>query len=81
MKDMGERFGSSAWAVPVVVSGDTVYVHTDIKQVTENVEGEPTTDLWEYQEVQYSVTEYIELIGRENKELNNLMNIVLGVSE
>ena len=22
MKDMGERFGSSVWAVPVIVSGD-----------------------------------------------------------
>ena len=39
MKDMGERFGSSAWAVPVVLSGDTVYVHTNIEQVTVDANG------------------------------------------
>lgn len=39
MKDMGERFGSSTWAVPVILSGDTVYVHTDIEQVKVDANG------------------------------------------
>lgn len=72
MKDMGERFGSSAWAVPVVVTDDCVYVHTDIEQVTE-MQGEPVTDLYKYHEVQYSSKEYIELIGQENVTLKGQM--------
>lgn len=68
MKDMGERFGSSAWALPVVVTDDCVYVHTDIEQVTE-MNGEPVADCWRYHEIQYNSKEYIELIGRENDTL------------
>jgi hypothetical protein len=68
MKDMGGRFGSGAWAVPVIVSGDTVYVHTDIEQVTE-MNGEPASDLYKYHEVQYGVQEYIEQVGQENANL------------
>lgn len=68
MKDMGIRQGSSAWAVPVIVTNDTIYVHTDIEQVTE-MNGEPVTDCWRYREVQYDSKEYIEMIGRENVTL------------
>ena len=72
MKDMGERFGSSAWAIPVIVTDDCVYVHTDIEQVTE-VNGEPVTDCWRYHEIQYDLKEYIELIGKENSTLKSQM--------
>lgn len=68
MKDMGIRTGSGAWAVPVVVTPDTVYVHTDIVQIDE-IGGEPVSDLYQYHEVQYGVQEYIELIGSENADL------------
>ena len=72
MIDMGIRQGSSAWAIPVIVTDDTVYVHTDIEQVTE-VNGEPVTDCWWYHEIQYNSKEYIELIGRENDTLKAQM--------
>lgn len=68
MIDMGERFGSSAWALPVIVTDDCVYVHTDIEQVTE-INGEAVTDCYKYHEFQYSAKEYIEMIGKENVEL------------
>ena len=68
MKDMGERFGSSAWAIPVIVTDDCVYVHKDIEQVTE-VNGEQVTDCYKYHEYQYTSKEYIEMIGKENVEL------------
>lgn len=68
MKDMGERFGSSAWALPVVVTDDCVYVHTDIEQVAE-VNGEQVADCYKYHEYQYAQKEYIEMIGKENVEL------------
>ncbi len=79
MKDMGERFGSGAWAVPVIVSGDTVYVHTNIEQITEQ-NGEAVADLYKYHEVQYGVQEYIEHIGKQNEEMNSLIDTMLGVS-
>ena len=72
MKDMGERFGSSAWALPVIVADDCVYVHTDIEQVTE-VNGEQVTDCYKYHEFQYSTKEYIEMIGKENVTLKSQM--------
>ena len=72
MIDMGERFGSSAWALPVVVTDDCVYVHTDIEQVTE-INGEAVTDCYKYHEFQYSAKEYIEMIGKENSTLKSQM--------
>lgn len=75
MKDMGERFGSSAWAVPVILSGDTVYVHTDIEQVKVDANGNEVSNLFKYHEVQYSVQEYVELIGKENADLKNQLAV------
>jgi hypothetical protein len=72
MKDMGERYGSSAWASPVVVTDDCVYVHTDIEQVAE-INGEAVTDCYKYHEFQYSAKEYIEMIGKENSTLKSQM--------
>ena len=64
MKDMGIRTGSTAWAVPVIVTNDTVYVHTDIEQVT---------DCYKYHEFQYTPKEYIEMIGKGNSTLKSQM--------
>ena len=72
MKDMGFRTGSTAWAVPVIVTNDTVYVHTDIEQVTK-VNGEQVTDCYKYHEYQYTSKEYIEMIGKENSTLKSQM--------
>ena len=77
MKDMGIRTGSTAWAVPVIVTNDTVYVHTDIEQVTE-MNGEPVTDCWRYHEIQYDSKEYIKLIGKENIDLKYKIETMQG---
>jgi len=77
MKDMGIRTGSTAWAVPVIVTNDTIYVHTDIEQVTE-VNGEPVADCWRYHEIQYDSNEYIELIGKENTDLKYKIETMQG---
>lgn len=68
MIDMGIRYGSSTWAVPVIVTNDKVYVHSNIEQVTE-MNGKPVTDCYKYNEVQYEQKEYIEHIGNENVDL------------
>ena len=77
MKDMGERCGSSAWGIHVIVTDDCVYVHTDIEQVTE-VNGEQVTDCYKYHEFQYTLKEYIEMIGKENVTLKSQMETTQG---
>ena len=60
MKIIGAIHGSAKQAVPLIVNKDTVYVHTDIKELEDN--------LYEYHEIQYAKDEYIELISNA---LNN----------
>lgn len=73
MKDLGIRQGSAAFAVPVVVMPDAVYVHTDITKV-EPQEQDGTGmampgEVYQYHEVVYEPDEYIQLIGQENTAL------------
>lgn len=67
MKNVGIVQGSEAQAKDIIISTDTVYVHSDIKKVQKKDEKDP--DVWEYHEVQYGKDEYIELIAEKNKEL------------
>lgn len=67
MKNVGIVQGSEAQAKDIIISADTVYVHSDIKKVEKKDEKDP--DMWEYHEVQYGKDEYIELIAEKNKEL------------
>ena len=41
MRDMGTVQGSAAQAVPLVIGKDTVYVHTDIKELPADESGLP----------------------------------------
>lgn len=67
MKDVGIVKGSEAQAKDIIISVDTVYVHSDIKKVQKKDEKDP--DVWEYHEIQYDKDEYIELIAEKNKAL------------
>lgn len=67
MRNMGKQQGSAAWAVPVRTVGDTVYVHSNIVQL----ETEDGSEVYEYDEVQYTASEYIEIQGNQIDELNN----------
>lgn len=69
MKDCGVIQGSSKQAQPLIVGKDTVYIHTNITQITEDSEGNPISDLYSYNEVQYTKDEYIKLISEQNSEL------------
>ena len=77
MKDMGIVQGSGVQAVPLIVGKDTVYVHTDITQVTEDAEGNPVDDLWQYNEVQYDKDEYIELQAKQTEEMQEAIDFLL----
>ncbi len=81
MKDLGIRQGSAAFAVPVVVMPDAVYVHKDIQKVEPQEGMENAGDVYQYHELVYETDEYIQLLGEQNDQLNSLINGILGVSE
>jgi hypothetical protein len=63
-----------------VVDEYSVWINTDIQEVEVNMEDDTHTE-FEFNQVQYSKDEYIELIAGQNSELNSLMNTILGVKE
>lgn len=67
MKDVGIVHGSEAQAKDIIISVDTVYVHSDIKKVEKKDEKDP--DVWEYHEIQYGKDEYIKLMAEKNTSL------------
>ena len=69
MKNMGIIQGSAAQAQPLIVGVDTVYVHTNIKAVTKDAEGNKVEGLFQFNEIQYTKDEYIKLVSEKNDEL------------
>lgn len=69
MKDIGLIQGSAALAVPLIIGKDTVYVHTNIEKIDVDAEGNPTDNLYQYNEVQYDKDEYIHLLSENNTSL------------
>ena len=63
-----------------VVDEFSVWVNTDIQEVKVDHDGDVHTE-FEFNQVQYSKDEFIEMISEQNKELNHLMNTILGVNE
>lgn len=66
MIDVGIVCGSEEQAKAIVIGVDTVYVHTDIKQI----EDEDGNIMYQYHEVQYGKDEYIKLMS-ENLGVNS----------
>ena len=69
MQNMGLVYGSRAQAKPLIIGVDTVYTHSDIQQVERMPNGEPAEDMWCYNEVQYTLSEYLDLQIKENQQL------------
>lgn len=64
MKSFQSVRGTQSDILEIEVNVDTVYVRSNIERIeTEEFTG------WQYDEVQYDVKEYIELIANENKDL------------
>ena len=68
MKEIKNVQGSTKQAQPLIVNKDTVYVHTNIVQATDE-DGNVIDDLYVYDEVQYTKDEYIKLISDKNETL------------
>lgn len=79
MVDYG-RIRSTVRPEEQVVDEFSVWVNTDIQEVEVNHDGDVHTE-FEFNQIQYSKDEFIELISEQNKELNHLMNTILGVNE
>lgn len=68
MKEIKNVQGSIQQAQPLIVNKDTVYVHTNIVQATDE-DGNVIDGLYVYDEVQYTKDEYIKLISDKNETL------------
>lgn len=79
MVDYG-RIRSTVKPEEQVVDEFSVWVNTDIQEVKVDHDGDVHTE-FEFNQVQYSKDEFIEMISEQNKELNHLMNTILGVNE
>ena len=68
MKEIKNVQGSLQQAQPLIVNKDTVYVHTNIVQSTDE-DGNVVDNLYVYDEVQYTKDEYIQIMADKNETL------------
>lgn len=74
MKNLEIVYGSEEQAKPLIIGVDTVYVHTNINHINDN--------MYSYHEIQYTKNEYIKLMSEKNSELENqLTNVQLALCE
>lgn len=71
MKNIGRIQGSEKQAKELIIGYDTVYVHSNIIKITEDKEGNPLDNLYEYDEIQYTKDEYIKFISEKNTQLES----------
>ena len=75
MMDMGIVQGSAAMAKPLVIGKDTVYVHTDIQEITDS----DGNTLYQYHEVQYDKDEFIHILAEYNEIIKGCIIELCGV--
>lgn len=81
MKEIKNVQGSTEQAQPLIVNKDTVYVHTNIVQATDE-DGNIVDGLYVYDEVQYTKDEYIQMIAEKNETLErDLTDTQLAIAE
>ena len=81
MKEFKNVQGSTEQAQPLIVNKDTVYVHTNIVQATDE-DGNVVDGLYVYDEVQYTKDEYIQIMAEKNETLErDLTDTQLAIAE
>lgn len=81
MIDIGNVRGSAAQAKPLIISRDTVYVHTNIEQVTDT-DGNVIDNLFSYDEIQYDKDEYLKMVIDDNqKATSDITDLQLALTE
>lgn len=66
---------------PIIIDEFSVWVHTDIQSVSENVGTENEFVGYEFNMKQFDKDEYIQAQVTANAETNRIVNIMLGVNE
>jgi hypothetical protein len=67
MKNNGRQTGGADWAKPIVVTKYWVYVHSGIAELPKENDDDP--QVYEYDELQYSVEEYTQIIAEQNVDI------------
>ena len=80
MVDYG-RVRSTVKPESIVIDEFSVWQHTNIQDVSENVGEENEFVGYEFNMVQYSKDEFILKQATENAELGELVNTILGVTD
>ena len=81
MKEIKNVQGSLQQAQPLIVNKDTVYVHSNIVQATDE-DGNVVDNLYVYDEVQYTKDEYIQIMAEKNETLErDLTDTQLAIAE
>lgn len=79
MVDYG-RISSTVRPEPQVIDEFSVWINSDIREVEVTHEDDTHIE-YEFHQIQYTKDEYIKMIDDKNKELNHLMNTILGVDD
>ncbi len=79
MVDYG-RISSTVRPEPQVIDEFSVWINSDIQEVEVTHEDDTHIE-YEFHQIQYTKDEYIKMIDDKNKELNHLMNTILGVDD
>lgn len=66
---------------PVVIDEFSVWQHTDIQEISENVGTENEFVGYEFNMVQFSKDEFILKQAEQNQQMNSILNTMLGVNE
>ena len=81
MKEIKNVQGSPQQAQPLIVNKDTVYVHSNIAQATDE-DGNVIDVLYVYDEIQYTKDEYIKIMAEKNETLErDLTDTQLAIAE
>ena len=79
MVDYG-KVKSTVKPEPIVIDDFSVWQHTDIQEVSENVGEENEFVGFEYNMIQFTKDEFILQQAAQNTELGELVNTILGVT-
>lgn len=80
MVDYG-RVRSTVKPESIVIDDFSVWRHTNIQEISENVGEENEFVGYEFNMIKYSKDEFILQQAAQNAELGELMNTILGVNE
>lgn len=81
MEILKNVLGSEESSKALIVNVDTVYINSNVKEVTREFEDGKSYKEYQYDQIQMTKDEYIELLSSKNEKLNtelkNLMDLNL----